>query len=566
MSSYNHHHNHSYNHSHDSNNGNNKSLPRLPGDKSPLLWIKHAELQGQGQAQAQSRPRRHRRNPRLPPKDIYLSLAMLLCLNLSFLTVFYTRFAIFLGQINQLVLIGFLVAVMGMCLEGQVLRTALMACGKRRATTLQDLDALMRKDPFADHVFWAYRLLLAIIFGLPLLLSVGYKQFIGGSSTILVHEGPGFFGFAAPPGMQRIGDGLSLLAQVYVPFWTDPGLNRTYGFNVFVADDNKTAAIVDSPFPSYLTEIQSRLKDGETLTMSTSVNATVSEMREISDEDRNSLDFWTDVAEQFGHDYTVNGGNVRGANNALWAGMSGNFLTNFTTMYFSAWNTTSNETFESEAIRTEQSRRIANVTWVISPSNITLTAAKLVKTAAVVNQTVLQDNAIGLQEAFSNFLGEYDWHNRAGAFDYPYPISSDSNPVFAQPVNTVPALAAAMAWARTSSLDTIVRPQGIQNAAIRAQTGYDKDAKDILTVKTVPTLRRDPLLILLLAVNPLLSFICLAIKGLLLHDSPVRDGFSSIALLAASREADFVSSKDADSLASGRPKRPVVVNFTAEGG
>ncbi|OAL17736.1 hypothetical protein AYO22_11392 [Fonsecaea multimorphosa] len=545
------------------NNNNittNKTLPKLPWDKSPLLSIKDAE-------QAQATTRRRRSSPRLPSKDVYLSLTMLLCLNLALLTVFYTPFAIYLGQINQLVLIGFLVAVMGMCLQGQVIRTALMACGKQRwGTTLQDLDALMRKDPFADHVYWAYRLLLVVIFGLPLGLSVGYKQFIGGSSTILVHEGPGFFGFAAPPGMQRIGDGLSLLAQVYVPFWTDPGLNRTYGFNVFIAGDNKTAAIVDSPFPSYLTEIQGRLKDGETLTMSTTVNATVSEVNEISDDDRNSVDFWNDVAEQFGHDYTINGGNVRGANNALWAGMSGSFLTNFTTMYFSAWNTTSNETFESEAIRTVQSRRIANVTWVVSPSNITLVAAKLVETDTVVNQTVLQDSAIGLQETFSNFLGEYDWHNRAGAFDYPYPISSDSSPVFAQPVNTVPALAAAMAWARTSSLDTIVRPQGIQSAELRTLTGYDKDAADIVTVKTVPTLRRAPLLILLLAVNPLLSFICVAIKGFLLHNSPVRDGFSSISLLAASREADFISVKDADNLASGRLKRPVVVNFAAERG
>ncbi|KIW22280.1 uncharacterized protein PV07_12182 [Cladophialophora immunda] len=541
---------------------NKKSLPKLPWDKSPLLLsVKHAE---------RAPARTQRSNPRLPPKDVYLSLAMLLCLTLSLLTVFYTRFAIFLGQINQLVLIGFLVAVMGMCLEGQVLRTALMACGKRRGTTLQDLDALMRKDPFADHVFWAYRLLLLIIFGLPLLLSVGYKQFIGGSSTILVHEGPGFFGFAAPPGMQRIGDGLSLLSQVYVPFWTDPGLNRTYGFNVFIAADNKTAAIVDSPFPSYLTAIQSRLKDGETLTMSTTVNATVSEIHDISDEDRNSADFWTDVAAQFGHDFTVNGGNVRGANNALWAGMSGNFLTNFTTMYFSAWNTTRNETFESEAIRTEQSRRIADVTWVISPSNITLTAARLVvQPDATVNQTVLQNNAIGLQEMFSNYLGEYDWHNRAGAFDYPYPISPESGPlVFAQPVNTVPALAAAMAWARTSSLDTIVRPQGIQNAEIRALTGYDKAAADILSIKTVPTLRRHPLLILLLMVNPLLSFICVAVKALVLHDSPVRDGFSTLSLLAASWEADFIASNDAASLAGagGRLKRPVIVHFAPERG
>jgi len=164
-----------------------------------------------------------------------------------------------------------------------------------------------------------------------------------------------------------------------------------------------------------------------------------------TEEERNSEDFWTTVQDEFGHSYTVNGGDVRGANNALWAGMSGNFLTNFSVMYFSAWNSTRNETFFSEAIRTEQTRRMAKATWLISSSNITLVNAELIAGSTLADQTLLQNNAIGLQEMFSNFLGEYDWHNRAAAFDFPYPAPSGDELRYYQPANTVPPLAAAMA-------------------------------------------------------------------------------------------------------------------------
>lgn len=479
------------------------------------------------------------RKDRVSRKDLYLILIVLLCTVAGLLTVFYSRLSVWLGQINQLIVIGFVLAIMSICLEGQVLRAALMHTATRSGPTIQDVDALLRKDAFASEVHLAYRLLLLGLLGLPLLLSVGYKKFVGGGSTLLVNKGDGVFGFSSTPGKQRIGDGLSILSDVYVPFWIDPAVDRTYGFNLYIADDNKTAMIVDSPLPLYLTSLQASLSDGETLSMSATVNATVAEMVNPSNEERNSQDFWSSVNDDFGHPYTVNGGNVRGANNALWAGMQGNFLTNFSVMYFSAWNTTRNESFESEAIRTEQSRRMAKVTWVVSPLNITLTHAEIVANSTLANQSLIQSNAIGLQEMFSNFLGEYDWHNRAGEFDFPYPASTADELSYFQPVNTVPALAAAMAWARITSLDTIDRPQGIQSGEMRALTVYDKAAGDILTVKTVPTLRRQALLAVLLMVNPLISLACILVKAVFLHQSPIGDSFNTVSLFAAAEGGDL---------------------------
>ncbi|KIX10567.1 uncharacterized protein Z518_01651 [Rhinocladiella mackenziei CBS 650.93] len=500
--------------------------------------------------------------PRVPLKDVFLLSIELLCLVAGLLTVFYSRVAIFLGQINQLIAIGFLLAVMAVCLEGQILRTAIMHTASRNGSTIQDLDALLRKDPFASKIHPMYRILLLSLLGLPLLLSIGYKTFVGGESTIVVHMGDGFFGFSSTPGKQRIGDGLSILSDVYVPFWIDPALNRTYGFNMYIAADNKTAMIVDSPYPSYLTAIQSSLSNGETVSLSATVNATVSEMVNLTEAERNSDDFWATVQNDFGHDRTTNGGNVEGANNALWAGMGGGFSTNFSIMYFSAWNTTRNETFESEAIRTEQTRRVARATWVISSSDIMLTEAELIENSTLANQTLLQSNAIGLQEMFSIFLGEYDWHNRAAAFDFPYPSPRNGELRYFQPVNTIPPLAATMAWARITSLDTIDRPQGIQSGSLRVQTGYSKAERNIVTIKTVPILRRLPLLALLLLINPLLSLACVVVKASFLYRSPIGDNFNTISLFAAARKSDLRTVKGAS--LTGELTRKVPVAFSIE--
>ncbi|KIW10190.1 hypothetical protein PV08_11151 [Exophiala spinifera] len=506
------------------------------------------------------------RKERIPAKDVWLFSIEIVCLVAALLIVFESRLAIWLGQINQLIGIGFVLAVMAMCLEGLVLRTALIHTANRSGTSIQDLDALMRKDPFSSrHVHIAYRILLLFLLGLPLLLSIAYKRFVGGESTVVVNHGDGLFGFSSTPGKQRIGDGLSILSDVYVPFWISPGLNRTYGFNMYIPTDNKTGVIVDSPFPSYLTGLQSSLNGGESLTLSATVNATLSEMVNPTAEERSSDDFWTDVQDQFDHPATQNGGNVDGANNAMWAGMSGSFLTNFSVMYFSAWNTTRNETFYSEAIRTEQSRRRARATWLISSSNITLVQAELIPNSTLDNQLLLQNNAIGLQEMFSTFLGEYDWHNRAGAFDFPYPdggLGTEGEVRYFQPVNTVPPLAATMAWARITSLDTVDRPGGRNNSEMSALTGYSKGAEDILTVRTVPTLRRDPLLVAVLVINPALFLVCVLIKATWLYGSPMGDDANIISLLAAADGGDLGALRGAS--LTGKLNRKVLLAFHTE--
>ena len=514
------------------------------------------------------------RKPLFSLKDFYSTSGHLVCLALATVTVFFQPLSIHLGQLNQLIVIGFLLAIMALILQGQVLRSLMIFHGNKSSTTLQNIDATLRQDIIAPRAsLWLRAVLLALI-ALPLGLSASYKLFVGGFSNKTFHLQDGLFGYTATPGNQRIGDGLTLLADLYRPFWIDPALNRTYGFNLYI-EDNSTAAIVDTPYPSYLRSLQSHLSDSESLTLTTLVNATVSRQTPITATQRNNTTYWNDVFLLFGHDATTNGGNINGANNALLAGIGSDIRSNFSIAYFSAWNTTRDETFESEALRIDNYRALYHATWNITNTNTTLVYASPAENAtswtqSSANQSIIQNDWIGVQEMFSNFLGEYDWHNRAGAFEFPYPDASSttndddatgcpsdlSSCKWTLDVNTVPALSAAMIWARVTSLNGGERPVRDEERVVH--TMYTKGVGEVVIVKRIPTLRRTGLLLVVLLVNPVLGMGCLVVKGWL-RRSVVGDGFDVVSLLAAGRElgGDVFSGRTE----GGKLERAVRVRF-----
>jgi hypothetical protein len=322
--------------------------------------------------------------------------------------------------------------------------------------------------------------------------------------------------------------------------------------------DNNTAAIVDTPWPDYLTSLQSSLVGAETLTLTATVNATVSEMINPTIEERESDGYWSKVEQDFPQRPSLSDDEgVLGANDALWAGMNGN-QSDHSVFFLSIWNSTKNETLESEAIRTEQTRRLVKAEWLITSSNVTLVQAILLANSTQSNQTLIQNNLLSIQVIFNALLGEYDWHNRAAAFDFPYPSGDSTSPQWYQPVNTVPALSAGMLWARITSLDTTDRPLGIQSPMMRSLTSYSKREAEILTSKTYPTLKRSTLLLLVLVVNPALSVICTILK-VLLYNAPIGENFNTVSLLSAAIHTDLTDLKDAS--ISGTLRKKVRATF-----
>ena len=102
------------------------------------------------------------------------------------------------------------------------------------------------------------------------------------------------WGFVASPGWPSSGNGLSLATNAYVPFWQDPGVNRTYGYNMYVVS-NTTAVILDTPFPDLIVPLQAQLRLGEYVFLSATVNATVSENINLSPSQQDDANFWESI-------------------------------------------------------------------------------------------------------------------------------------------------------------------------------------------------------------------------------------------------------------------------------
>ena len=498
------------------------------------------------------------RKKRLSMKDIWVLSVQLLCLTIAVLTVFHQGIASWLGVIRQLIVIGFLLGIMAIALQEEVLRAALIFLGFSRTSSIQDIDAFLRKDLFADQVSLYLRLILLALIGLPLGLSVAYKLFVGGYSQKTLQMGNASFGFTASPGNQRIGDGLTLLPDLYRPFWVDPAINRTYGFNLFI-ESNNTAVIPDTPYPSYLTALQANLAEKESINLTATVNATVARMVNPTPEQRGSNDYWQSVQDYFGHAWVQHG--ITTANNAIWAG--GNGIANFSMVFLSAWNESKSETFFSEALRIENSRSIYQATWNVTNTDATLISAKAVAPTTPgyrpANQRIIQHEFLGIDTMFANFLGEYDWHNRAGWFQFPYPTALGQPEKWSLDVNTVPALSAAMIWARATSLEGGDRPN--RNPDAVAHTMYSKAERDISTIKFIPTLKRSPWLLVVLCINPALALACMVLK-VLMYRSPIGDDFNSVALLSAAAKSDLSVLHGAG--LSGKLKRKVGVCFSVK--
>ncbi|MCJ1405538.1 hypothetical protein MMC11_008766 [Xylographa trunciseda] len=507
-------------------------------------------------------------------KDVSATIIAWLCFVTGLVAVFSQNVAVYLGQTNQLIIIGFLITIMGICSrrELELLALAYEIYGGR--STLQDLDALLRNDFMASNVSKRSR---ATIFFYPLLaliLSASYKSFSNGSSTETLESISGQFGLTASPGNQRIGSGISLLVEVYLPFWTDPDVNRTYGFNMFVAS-NTTTAILDAPLPNYLNDLIPGLAVGDSLLISATVNATVSEMIEFPESDRNDPNFWNMTWAAYGQDIDTGSGPADPfldpplfSDNLLENAFSGMLAgsgdwgiysnPNNTLVFLSIWNTTLNETFQSTAQAFKLSRRQCRGTWNITSSGVYLAEATLLETydeaVQSQNQSLIVDNELGITPTFHATLFEYDYRFR-GTWNEPMPTSSIAEPQYQYKTSTTSALVASMIWARQVSL---WEPSRNNASSTASNNQYTIEPVNITTQREVITLRRDAGLVVVLASWPFLTIIALTLKTCL-YSVPLGEGFGIISMLAGMKDCNLDVFSGAS--LSGQLSREITVRF-----
>ena len=473
---------------------------------------------------------------RLTRMDLGASTVVLIGFIIASISVLYRPTAVFLGQTNQLIILGLILSIMGYCTQRQIKIVSLYLEARNGKSTLQNFEAILCNDYFSQVASLRPRLVLLFLFTLPLVLSVLYKKFIGGFTTIDVESTDISFGLTAAPGYQLIGNGLSLLMEVYLPFWTKPKIGQTYGFNLYIAD-NRTAAILDGPLPGDLMKLQASLKEHESMNITAEVNATVAENVDISSSERSDYNgYWYGKQSLFYQSGTIPDNVTNETHQNVWAGTDWNNVTlnyNYTELFLSLWNDTRGETFYSEAERFLSSRRTCVGVWNITRSDaylVDVTSLLPIEDVDVTQQRIIMNGMNMIRPLFLQFLGEYDWKTRE-KWDQPLPgtLDSDGTPQFYPTLNTRPALVAAMLWARMTSENGPERPR--VSGYERKYTSYLKTAGNIKLAKKLVTLRRSPWLIVVLGIHPLLTISAVVAKTML-YTTPMSDRFGLISLLA----------------------------------
>lgn len=352
-------------------------------------------------------------------KDMMTLTGVMVFAVVSILAIYLQTLAVQMGQTNQLIVVGLCLAVMAMGTHRQVRLAGIMYEVQTKQLSIQSFQSLLCMDMFERRGGYRAPSIVALLTLLPLALSVGYKRFIGGTSAMEI-AAPALgapVGMTYPPGYQKIGIGITMVILQYIPFWLDPRVNATYGFALYI-ESNTTAAILDTPSSSFLTNLQKSLGEEDHLLLSARVNATVSESmpftgEELSDagwnETRSNFSDWNIRDMFFGHYVlTASGDNLQ--------------LNNHSRTIVSICREP-NQTAKGQARQLYTTRREAFGTWKITSTNVTLESAHLFPMTDIMRsplrQKVIQDNTAGIDPIF---LQEYDYLRN------PRPTDIDTTP------------------------------------------------------------------------------------------------------------------------------------------
>ena len=208
---------------------------------------------------------------------------------------------------GQIILIGLLLSVMNHCLMARVMpRTFLVLEARLGTSVLQHYSAILTNSYWAPNTGIIWRVVVLSFVLLPIGLSIGYKQFLGGvSSPKAMKPGlDGRYGVSFP----SLGDFAPMNNSIYlmmnsaaefmtassndsVPFPSSSRLPTPYGYNCLLLG-NESAAVLDIPMPQYLQSMQLGMKSNETWRVSASVNAFVATYNRSTETLRASDDFW----------------------------------------------------------------------------------------------------------------------------------------------------------------------------------------------------------------------------------------------------------------------------------
>lgn len=495
-----------------------------------------------------------RRKKRLHAMDIIAASISLISLFIAIMTVADARISWYLGTGNrQLIVIGFLLSVMNLCLGTVTPMFFLLLEARFGSSALQNYDAILLNRPLASRLNIVWRVMLGFMLALPIGLSVIYKTFIGGESALKVDSmdyisNTSYYGIFPPPSLLSfpMGIGIPVYFNATLPFLLAsldnsslPKYPQVYGYNI-LSLSNESTAMLDIPYPQYLTAIQELLANGESWKISANVSATVATLNHSKTED----------AVAFNSTFTSACESTRGEGDNpyswfLQASDMYNYwnlvlmdqasLSNQSQQYIglAPSDITSCSDFVEYVQLYDLTRQSCQGTWSITRAGLQLADGSCNGTVLPLSMqtmiTVQEEVGTWYQSALIETLGQFSGN---GSFN---DLALGNQSAWMAPAFTTSM--AAMMWSRVSALDSPAHFKesdfNISDWTLGTKNLYPGILYPVnhTVVYIRPTLQKSGLLYLTLAVQPLLIAIILLLTALL-HYTPVDKGFGLVSILS----------------------------------
>lgn len=531
---------------------------------------------------------------RISISDLSGAALSLVCLAMSVMAVADETVSWRLGVANnQLIVVGFLLNIMNLCLASVTSTFFLLIEARFGSSILQNYDGILRNKPTASRLGLPWRAVLTLFISLPIAISVAYKTFKGGQSSKIVESAeyvsiPTYYGMVAPSGLMVAGQGLTGLSQYFNATQafqalsspvngSEPPLPRfpqSYGYNILLLDEN-SSAVLDVLQPDFITSVQAVLAEGESWVVSAPVIGTVATLNTSKAEDpvgfesairsactdkdwfHNSMNFWSKKPS------------------ALWL-MDQADLSDQSIQYVAF---PPKYDMDLDCLGVTPYFQLYNVyrqqcqgTWSITRAGIELSSGfchggplpENMQQMVVWNMLKLTDIYLPILLDFLSPFSPAGYRNQ----------SKWNGPYMATAV-------VAMFWSRVVAIDTIdapLGPDGGYNTSHYAWTTssgtrlsfddikmlYHVDPSDQTIHYVRPTLRKSPLLYFILAVQPLL-IVAILIVASAMHSVPLDKGFGLVSILAGINRhtLDILSGA---SLSGELTQRVKLVIFPADNG
>lgn len=479
----------------------------------------------------------------------------LLCFVLGALTIESTlTLAWYLRFSGQIIVIGLLLGIMNLCLQTVLPFTFLLLEQRFGESRLQNYQAILSGKFIGSHISPHWRIALCSLLALPLGLSVAYKRFLGGTvSAPYNHSYTGCYGLSFPQiGTWPLTNPLYLYETSFAAFQTatnsgDATFPRAdtfplaYGYNTLLIS-NDSAAILDMPVGTYITQLRSGMYGNETLFINASVNAYLASYNTTSPEIMRNDSFWEAVLNSTFHFDKTPISTV-----ALYKGFSrdrigimpydSNTQTLFglyrnSTKYDGIQFPTRDETEELDAFRKRAQicsvkRARCRGVWTLNTTSIVLVGGSCDLSIPVDSSILQRGNMVPFAyDALPPMMHTYSPYIRGKNYFF-YENGTDTVWLRATYVVTV----ATMFWARA-----LAAVDGGRNST----ETYDKMDEVIVSVRS--SLSAGWLLYLVLAVQPLLTvlgfLVSIVLHGTLIGEKfwaridPIRRGIGNVGSVA----------------------------------